>query len=69
MLSLEGAKVCFLISAVGVVLNAVACMFMQNLALWWSGIVIFLIGAVGVLVCCKRPKREEVSRTSFDPDL
>ena len=69
MLSLEGAKLCFLVSAVGVILNAIACMFIQNIVLWWIGVIIFIIGAVGVLVCCKRPEKKEVSASSFDPDL
>ena len=69
MLSLEGAKVCFLISAMGVLLNAIACMFIQNIVLWWSGVVICLIGAVGVLIYCKRPKEETISDTTFDSDF
>jgi hypothetical protein len=55
--AMKAAKAFFVVALLGVILNSLGCeALFSNLILWISGIVVFLIGAIGVLVNCTTKK-------------
>ncbi len=55
---MNAAKMFFLIAFMGVVLNALGCMVISSKSLWWGGVVIFLLGAIGVFINTRVQKKE-----------
>lgn len=53
-MALTIAKIFFLVALLGVILNTLGCVVFPNIVLWTTGIVVFLIGAVGALVSCRK---------------